>query len=207
MATHNPRFEKLVDLVEGRLTNDEAERIAAQIKSSSDLHVIHLWLRDFVAQAEQTTLVAPPATTRAALSDLLPPRNRASDARDRVVEHIGRLIRDVRAGPAFAGARGAVVDSGRQLLFDIGDDTDVMVQLQTGASEVRVSGQVLGDDPVRQLRLLWDDSSIELDTDEFGEFSTTVPTTTSLQMELASATQRARVDLTLFLDSAVHGTA
>ncbi len=209
MTTQNAKLEQLLDLVEGRLSADQALRLTAEIDADPELGVAHEWVRSFRSMAERTTLVPAPASTRAKLIGLLPDPSTTSNAVDQFVEFVGRLIRDVTAGPAFAGARGVGLDSKRQLLFDAGDDTEVTIELDFSGDVLRVSGQLLADDPTGQVLITGDRSTVELTTDEYGEFSTTIPVPTSLQLQITTTSQRSHLDITPYLDpagSAPHGT-
>jgi hypothetical protein len=202
MTTQNAKFEQLVDLVEGRLPHDQAQQLADEVAADPELRALHQWVSNFRSMAERTTLVPAPASTHAMLIELIPRPRRIGDAVDHVIDLVGRLIRDVTAGPAFAGARGAALDSTRQLLFNGGDGADVAVQLNFGNDVIDISGQLLADDPAGDVQIVSDISIANPAIDEFGEFSTTIQATTSLQLQISTTAGRIHIDLTPYLDPA-----
>ena len=209
MTTQNAKLEQLLDLVEGRLSQDQALRLTAEIDDDPELRAAHEWVRNFRSMAERTTLVSAPASTRAMLSGLLPEPRTASKAVDQLIEFVGRMVRDVPAGPAFAGARGVSLDSKRQLMFDAGDDTDIAIELHLAGDVLRVSGQLLADDPTGAVLMTTDQSTVDLVADDYGEFSTTIPLPAALQLTITTTLKRTHLDLTPYLDpagSAPHGT-
>ena len=209
MTTQHDKLEQLLDLVEGRLSHDEVLRLTAEIDADPELSAAHEWVRNFRSMAERTTLVPVPTSTRSMLTSLLPEPRPTRPTLGQLVDIVARLIRDVTAGPAFAGARGVALDSKHQLLFDAGDDTDVTIELEFTGDALRVSGQLLADDAVAAVLLTGDRFTDQLETDENGEFSTTVPVPMSLQLSITTTSQHIHLDLTPYLDpagSAPNGT-
>lgn len=202
MTTQNAKFEQLLDLVEGRLTQDQARLRTDEIAADPELRALHQWVSTFRSMAERTTLVPAPASTHAMLIELLPRPHRLGDAVDQVIDFVGRLIRDVADGPAFAGARGAALDSKHQLLFAGGDDTDVAVELNFSNEVIHISGQLLTDDPTGDVQVASDTSTANVSIGEFGEFSTTIQAPTSLQLQISTTSGRIHIDLTPYLDPA-----
>jgi hypothetical protein len=206
MTTQNTKFEQLLDLVEGRLTQDQAQQLTDEIAADAELRTLHQWVSNFHSMADRTTLVPAPASTRAKLLELLPRPRRIGDAVDQAMDFVGRLIRDVTAGPSFAGARGAALDSTRQLLFDGGDDTDVAVALNFSNDVLHISGQLLTDDTTGDVQVASDASTANRSIDEFGEFSTTIQIPTSLQLQISTTQGRIHIDLTPYLEPAGPST-
>ena len=200
MSDSNTSFEQMIDFVEGRLPEAEAQRVAAQIANDPAASNAHDWITNFVSLSQNSTLQAPPATTRAALEDLLPARPTLAVGAQRVLSYVAQLVRDVHVGQAFAGARSAGVGTQRQLFFDIGNGADLSLQLEITTDHVLISGQILAGDPAWRLALAGDDVTAELSADEFGEFSTRVPVTAFLRLDLIAAEHTATIDLTPYLD-------
>ena len=209
MTTQQDKLEQLLDLVEGRLSHDEVVRVNAEIEADPEFSAEHQWVRNFRSMSERTTLVPAPASTHTMLTRLLPEPRPTSTAVGQFLEIVAKLIRDVTAGPSFAGARGVALDAKRQLLFGAGDDTDITIELEFIADALRVSGQLLADDAVAAISLTGDGSVAEFETDGNGEFSTTIPVPTSAQLSITTTAQNIHLDLTPYLDpagSAPHGT-
>jgi hypothetical protein len=201
MTTQNAKFEQLLDLVEGRLTQDQAQHLTDEIAADAELRALHQWVSNFQSMAERTILVPAPPSTRAKLIELLAQPRRIGEAVDQVIDFVGRLIRDVVAGPAYAGARGATLDATRQLLFD-GGDADVAVELKFSNDVIHISGQLLTDDPTGDVQVASDTSIASPSIDEFGEFATTIEAPTSLQLQISTIRGRIHIDLTPYLDPA-----
>jgi len=201
MTTQQHKFEQLLDLVDGRLPEDEVPRLTAEIEADTALAADHEWARTFRAMSQGTTLVPAPARTRAMLEDLLPQSRPFGRAVRQLQEVIATLVLDVTAGPRFAGARGlAVGSSKRQLLFGAGVDSDVTVDLEFTAGTLRVSGQLLADDVVATVSLTGDQSVAQFATNGSGEFSGTIPMPTSAQLSIITASQHIHIDLTAYLE-------
>jgi hypothetical protein len=202
MPTNTEAMEELIELLEGHASDQEAQRILARVATDPSWSAAYTWLSDFLAMANRTSLVSPPPSTRAVLDDLIPQRHPLSDALDRFAEAVGRLVRDVRAGPAFAGARGTALDAKRHLLFDVGDGDELALQLHTTAATLFVSGQILSDRPSRLIRMVGDESTIDVSTDEFGEFAASTAITSFLLLEIVDGQRTTALDMTPFLDHA-----
>lgn len=206
MTTQNAKLEELLDLVEGRLSEEQARQLTEEIEADPELQAAHRWVRNFESMAARTTLVPAPPSTHAMLVGLLPQPRRIGDTLDQFVDFVGRLIRDVAVGPTLAGARGVALDSKRQLLFDAGDDTDVTIELSFSVDAVLVSGQLLADYPAADVLVIGDQSTIELSTDAYGEFSSEIPRPMSLRLQITTTSRRVELDLTPYLDPAVTST-
>ena len=209
MTTQHDKFEQLLDLGEGRLSHDAVLRLMVEVNADPELSAAHEWVRNFRSIAERTTLVPAPAATHSMLTRLLPEPRPTGTAVGQFLDIVAKLVRDVTAGPRFAGARGVALDSKRHLLFDAGGDTDVTIELEFIGDALRVSGQLLADDAVAALSLIGDGSTAELETDGNGEFSTSIPVPTSVQVLITTTSKHIHLDLTPYLDpagSARHGT-
>lgn len=206
MTTQNAKLEQLLDLVEGRLSQKQARHLTEEIEADPELQAAHQWVRNFESMAARTTLLPAPASTHATPARLLPQPRRIGDTFDQLVDFVGRLIRDVAVGPTFAGARGVSLDSKRQLLFDAGDDTDVTVELDFSADAALVSGQLLADELAGEVLVTGDRSTAELSINGYGEFSSEIPRSTSLQLQITTSSRRIQLDLTPYLDPAGTST-
>ena len=202
MTNSSASTEQLIDLAEGRLDEAQTQQVLAQIAHDPASRDAHAWVSNFVSVSQQATLQSPPASTRAMLEGLLPQRPRLTDELARMVSYVARLIRDVPAGHAFAGARSAAIDSKRELLFDVGDGADLMLQLEMTTDAVRISGQILAGDPAWRVLLVSEHATIETAADEFGEFAASVPATAFLRLDLVADSHQSSVDLTPYLDAA-----
>ena len=202
MTRQNAELEQLLDLVEGRLSQEQARQLTEVIEADPELQAAHQWVRNFESMAARATLVPAPASTHAMLAGLLSQPRRTGDTLDQLIDFVGRLIRDVAVGPTFAGARGVALDSKRQLLFDAGDETEVSVALDFSADAVLVSGQLLADELAGEVLVTGDRSTVELSINGYGEFSLEIPRPMSLQLHITTTSRRIHLDLTPYLDPA-----
>jgi hypothetical protein len=197
-------FEQLVDVAEGRVAGGEAEALLERLSGDPALHDAHRWLTDFLATTSTTTLVEVPASTRAMLEGLLPARRTLADSLRDTVGSIARLVRDVPAGAAFAGARGAA-STRRQLLFTLADGADLALELEHHPDHLAITGQLLGGELAYQVELTSDLPTVTVDSDELGEFAVSLAPTAFLRLDLAAAGGRSTIDLTPFLDEHEQG--
>lgn len=165
-------FDQLLDLVEGRLDRQRAAALQQRIDAGAGAATV-AWLARFHRTAGHTSFVTPPAELLDRLHAMMPARpgpleRLAGAARS----WTARLVEDLTAGPLLAGARGAQLDHARQLLFEAGDGTDVVLRgTRRPDGTLHLDGQVLAEDPRRALRLQLADAELSADTDEFGEFT------------------------------------
>jgi hypothetical protein len=192
-------FEALIDVAEGRVTGAAADDILRRVATDSSLADAHRWVTEFLASAQRTSLVEVPSSTRLMLEGLLPARRTLADGVRDAVSSIARLVRDVPAGAAFAGARGAA-SSRRQLLFTMADGTDLALELEHRPDSLGITGQLLGGELAYVVQLTSDQPSVSVSSDEVGEFVVSLAPATFLRLDLVTATGHNVVDLTPFLD-------
>lgn len=127
MTSRTPRFERLLDWIEGRLSKEEAEIVAAQIAQADERTLADAaWARAFVRLGDEITLEAPPdyvreelmarfasyAESKAAEPDSL--SDRLADVFQRVV---ASLTFDSNLQPALSGVRTAGSHRSRHLIY------------------------------------------------------------------------------------------
>jgi hypothetical protein len=199
MTINDNLFEALIDVAEGRVSGVAADAVMSQVAADSSLAEAYRWVTEFLASAQHRSLVAVPGSTRLMLEGLLPARRTLADSVRDTVSSIARLVRDVPAGAAFAGARGAA-SSRRQLLFTMADGTDLALELEHHPDSLGITGQVLGGELAYEVELTSDQPTVSVSSDEVGEFAVSLAPATFLRLDLVSATGRNVVDLTPFLD-------
>jgi hypothetical protein len=194
--------ERILDLIEGRLQGPEAEALQLRIASEPALAEINAWHGRFQQITAPLAFAVVPTATHDALEQLLPKQHPVSDAIGKASLYVSRLLRDLSAGPAFAGARTGGRQTSRQLLFAIGDDAELMIQIEAtgpGTNRRQIVAQVLAPDPVCAVQVIDASSTTAVVTDEFGQFSFELPDTTDLRLEIVGADHRSVVDLTSYL--------
>ncbi len=138
-----PSFERLIDYLDGRLANEEADRVAAHLASEcthcAPTRDWYVTVRQ-AASADDST-APPPWTLKRAIKIF-----GEKGSRPRLVERLGRavasLVFDSFAQPALLGVR-STETANRQLLYHAGDySIDLQVaQLEEARTDVR--GQIL----------------------------------------------------------------
>jgi hypothetical protein len=204
MSINDKLFEQLVDVAEGRVTGPEADGVLDQVAADPALADARRWVTQFLAAAQGTSLVEVPGSTRAMLESLLPARRTLADGVRDAVGSLARLVRDVPAGAAFAGARGAA-STRRQLQFAMADGIDLALELEFHSDNLLMTGQLLGGELAYEVELTSDQPTITASSDEVGEFAASLPSVSFLRLDLVSADGRTAIDLTPFLDEHQQG--
>jgi hypothetical protein len=140
------------------------------------------------------------------LETLLPARRTLADGARDVLSSIARLVRDVPAGAAFAGARGAA-STRRQLLFTLDDGVDLAVELEYHHDALGITGQLLGGESAYEVVLTSDLPSMSVLSDELGEFAISTPSAAFLRLDLHTSRGQHTIDLTPFLDEHEQGAS
>ena len=205
-SINDNRFEQLVDVAEGRVTGPAAEAVLEALSTDPAMADAHRWLTEFLSTTRTTALVEVPASTRAMLESLLPPRRTLADTARDTLSSIARLVRDVPAGAAFAGARGAA-STRRQLLFTLADGADLALELEYHPDHLSITGQLLGGESTYDVELTSDLPTVTVASDEVGEFAVSIAPVAFLRLDLAAAGGRSSIDLTPFLDEHEQGAS
>ncbi len=171
-------FAKLIDWIEGRLTQDEAQRIARQLETAdSETRANVAWLRQFQRRRQGLTLESPPSQVRQALN-----KQFAAYAQERrpptfFQRLVASLSYDSRVQTALAGIRSVMgAEDERELVFTAAL-ADVTLNIQPHPQDGRVDlvGQVFPNEDetaVFTIQLLQNDAEIGLiASDDLGEFT------------------------------------
>jgi hypothetical protein len=175
-----PSFEQLIDWFEGRLSEEEAQLVAAQVAAADEATQADVaWLRRFYQASQSIVLAEPPAAVSKWLE-----RRFAAYARQRRRPSVWqRLVAslsfDSRAGLA-AGVRAVTTsENQRQLIYETDPAMVVLTaQLRSHDRRFDLLGQVLPAhekeaDLVRVLLLRGKDEIDSTLTDDLGEFTLT----------------------------------
>ncbi len=171
-------FARLVDWVEGRLSEEEARAVEEQVAAADDAtHADIIWLRKFVRATGGAALESPPLQVR----DALIARFEAY-AEDRRIPGIleralATLAFDSALQPAF-GARSVGAQGVRRQLIYSTDILDIALNFWQRARDknLHLEGQILPRDNVGlgafSVQLLQDETEIAITaTDELGGFA------------------------------------
>lgn len=172
-------FERLVDWVEGRLTEEQARAVERQVAVADEVTRAEVeWLRTFARLSEDVVLDAPPPEVRGELI-----RRFEVYARDRrepglLRRLVATLTFDGGLQPAVAGIRSAGAQEKQRQLVYATDAADVALNIWWRPHDGRLDlvGQVFPTDESRQtcfgVQLLSDAREVGIaTTNELGEFS------------------------------------
>jgi hypothetical protein len=177
---YRPGFERMLDWLEGKLPEAEAQQIAADMEAADEaMRQDFLWLQSFLEMKEETKLPSPPPRVREEL------RRRFQDfARERRSPNLfqrleGILSFDSQAVPATAGLRATASTESqiRQLVF-MTQIAEVVINIQSNphGQGVNLLGQVFPetsfeiDEFIVQLLKNSQDQGLRT-TDELGQFA------------------------------------
>jgi hypothetical protein len=173
-------FARLLDWVEGRLSEDEAIAVAQAAESNEGTRKTTAWLRAFHQISAELVLEAPPAATHELLIRRFAAFAQARQRPSLLQRVAAALTFDSRAQPAMLGVRG--IDSSashRQLIYS-SDAADLALNIFRRPADQRLdlSGQVfMKSDQLGEplsIHLLRQDNELETTSaDDLGEFSFT----------------------------------
>ncbi|MBI3241836.1 MAG: carboxypeptidase regulatory-like domain-containing protein [Chloroflexi bacterium] len=172
-------FERLVDWVDGRLSEEEAATVARQVATADEATQADLnWLRAFATASAATALAAPPPEVRAELIRRFETLAREQRGPSFFQRLIASLTLDSEAQFAATGLRSAGAQgSQRQLIYSTEiADIALNVQPRLYDKHLDITGQVF---PGKQaasgnfsVQLLREAAEFGLTTtDELGEFA------------------------------------
>jgi len=173
--------EAILDMIEGRLDEHDAARVAAAIDGSPVATDRHDWLSRFVKLSNRVVVETPPPLLRDRLRGLgaeLPASQ--TPVREATVDRLIAALRfDSWAPPTADMAhrdmdvliQSTLGDNQRHLLFSA-DDVDVALDIYWDADDVQVLGQVMTDDsqPMALLAIDQVGDEFALEVSPTGEF-------------------------------------
>ena len=169
-------LERMLDWLEGRLTETEAAQMAADLESAGPTVQEDLrWLRAFLAVRQEVTLATPPSAIRANLMHRFEEHTRSAQTPNLWQQLVAALQFDSNVASGLAGARSTTSAGPRQLIYG-SDYADVVLNVrQRPDDSIDLMGQILphgdGTSSSFTVQLLEGDSEIAItNTDELGEF-------------------------------------
>jgi len=109
-------FARLVDWVEGRLSEEEARSVEEQVASNSTMQADVAWLRAFKLVSKDTVIASPPPEVRGALAERFRVYAESKQQPNSLKRLVGRLTFDSGRQPAH-GWRGAATTPELQRMF------------------------------------------------------------------------------------------
>jgi len=138
-----PIFARLADWVEGRLSDEEAQQVAAQVAGAgAGARSAVAWLREFAALRGRVVLESPSAATRASLRHAFADYARAQHSPNLLQRVVAALTFDSGVQPLAAGLRGAGL-APRQMVYAT-EVLDIALHIQPRPQDQRfdINGQI-----------------------------------------------------------------
>lgn len=179
MAESNSlRFSQLLDWLEGKLSDEEAQAIAEQLQKADETTQADLaWLRVFQRASQAVKFVSPPPEVRDELKRRFAVYAETQRSPDFFRRLLAELTFDSRTQLVVAGLRSAAIESQQRQLIYTTEVAEIALNIQRRAQDQRlnITGQVFPTMEVAgdtfSIQLLQDTSQIGLvATDELGEF-------------------------------------
>jgi len=177
---NDPQFSEILDWLEGKLPEDEAQVMAEKLASADEATQADLeWLRDFLQTSQSVRLASPPPRVREALRRRFTIYAESRQPPNLLQRLQAKLAFDSHAQLAVAGLRSTVYQGKqRQLVYET-DIAEIALNIQPRAQEQRFDlfGQIFpkGNIPANGfgIQLLEEDGLVEQSvttSDDLGEF-------------------------------------
>jgi hypothetical protein len=163
----HPSFERLVDLVEGRLPPAEQIPLLTHLSTCERCAAERAWLTQVIGLMRTDTGEVVPSLLTARARRLFRPRVAPISTERRRIPAL--LQFDSRQSPLGVGVRGGE-PAARQLLLKA-EGYDLDVRISPAGSAWQVSGQLLGPETTGRIELHGDSSTTGIDLNDLGEFS------------------------------------
>ncbi len=174
----DPQFAKLLDWVEGRLSEEEARAVERQVAlGDSAMREEVAWLRAFARISEDTVIASPPPEVRETLTDRFEAYAEGKQQPGFLERLVATLTFDSNLQPASGLRAASVSESQRQLVYSTdAADIAIIVRPRTRDGLLDVYGQILPSDAtvsgVFGVQLLQGASEVATTaTNELGEFT------------------------------------
>jgi hypothetical protein len=169
-------LERMLDWLEGRLTETEATQMADNLGNAGPAVQEDLrWLRAFLAMRQEINLAMPPAAVHANLMQRFEEHMHNAQTPNLWQQLVAALQFDSNLASGLAGARSITSAGPRQLIYG-SDYADVVLNVrQRPDDSIDLMGQILphgdGTSSSFTVQLLVGNSEIAItNTDELGEF-------------------------------------
>jgi hypothetical protein len=171
-------FARLIDWVEGRLSEREARAVEQQVAAADSATQADVaWLRAFARVSEDTVIASPPPEVRDTLIERFEAYAEGKQQPGFLERLVGRLTFDSNLQPAFGLRAAGITESQRQLVYST-DAADIAIIVRPRAHDglLDVYGQILlvdgTDSVIFGVQLLMDASEVATTaTNDLGEFT------------------------------------
>ena len=167
IGSHHIPFDRLVDLVEGRLSPDEQTQVQAHTTACSHCTTQMAWLERVIGLMRANDYEEPPARVAAAISRAF--RSYGPAPSSSLRQRIMAVLRFDSAQLRLSVGRRSGSSSERQLLFTA-ENLDLEVHVTQSGSLWEVSGQVLNADAHGLVELQGSTGEVRATLNEVGEF-------------------------------------
>lgn len=176
--SEDEEFARLVDWVDGRLSEQEARAVGEQVAAAGSATRADIaWLRAFVRISEDTVIASPPSEVRDALIERFEAYAEGKRRPGWLKQLVATLTFDSNLQPALGLRAAGAVESQRQLVYST-DAADVAIIVRPRARDrlLDIYGQILpvdsADSGVFGVQLLEDSSEVATTaTNDLGEFT------------------------------------
>ena len=170
-------FTRLVDWVEGRLSQEEARAVEEKVEADSATRADVAWLRAFARISEETVIVSPPSEVREELIERFVAYAEGKQHPGLLQRLMATLTFDSNLRPALGMRATAVPESQRQLVYSTGA-ADVALHVRPHPSDglFDLNGQIFptntADSSAFGVQLLRGASEVATTaTSDLGEFA------------------------------------
>ena len=171
-------FTRLVDWVEGRLSEEEARAVAEEVAAAGDAARADVaWLRAFARVSEDTVIASPPARVREALIERFDAYAEGKQHPGLLQRLVARLTFDSTVQPAPGLRAARAQEAQRQLVYSTdAADVAMIVRPRAEGGLLDLYGQILpidsADSNIFGVQLLEGSSEVATTaTNDLGEFT------------------------------------
>jgi hypothetical protein len=130
LESEDKKFARLVDWVEGRVSEGEAQILEKQVASDASMHDNVMWLRAFALISEATVIASPPPEVRNTLVDRFEEYAAGKRRSGWLKRVVARLSFDSNLQPALGLRTTGASESQRQLVYS-SEVADVTINLRS----------------------------------------------------------------------------
>ena len=128
--SEDKKFARLVDWVEGRVSEGEAQILEKQVESDASMHDNVMWLRAFALISEATVIASPPPEVRNTLVDRFEEYAAGKRRSGWLKRVVARLSFDSNLQPALGLRTTGASESQRQFVYS-SEVADVTINLRS----------------------------------------------------------------------------
>lgn len=142
--TDSLNMTQLMDWLEGRLAEREADAVAAAVQTDESLQATVTWLRAFLELSQSTILIEPPAELIRKATASFRAFAKGKRPSNWLQTLVGTLTSDSWQRPSLAGVRRTGLEAGPRQLIYTTNTADIVLNTQAGSDKEKfdLRGQV-----------------------------------------------------------------